>query len=175
MTNNPFQTNVRANASYTIPWVDVLLGVIYQSRPGSPIAANWQAPFSNAIWEPASAARANTAGFFGTGTAVTTTQTVNLLDSGDLYGERISLVDLTFAKNVRFRGKRANFGLDVYNLFNSDAASAYNQTYTATRLPNGTWQADDPATPNVVEVNNWGAITGLVNPRFARVRVTLTF
>jgi hypothetical protein len=175
VTNNPFQTNVRANASYTIPWVDVLLGVIYQSRPGSPIAAIWQAPFSQAVWEPASAARATTAGFYGTGTAVTTTQAVNLLDIGDVYGERISLVDLTFAKNVRFKGKRANFGLDVYNLFNSDAATMYNTTYTATRLPNGSWQADDPATPNAVEVNNWGAITGLVNPRFARVRVTLTF
>lgn len=174
VTNNPFQTNVRANASYTIPWVDVLIGVVYQSRPGSAIAANWQAPFTNAIWEPASAARTTSAGFFGTGTTVTTTQTVNLLDLGDLYGERISLVDLNFQKNIRFAGKRINFGLQVYNLFNSDAATTYTQTYTATRLPNGTWQDDDPATA-AVEVNHWGEITGLTSPRFARVSVSIQF
>jgi hypothetical protein len=174
VVNNPWQTNVRANASYTIPWVDILAGVIYQSRPGSAIAANWQVPFPLAVWAPASAARATSAGFFGTGTAPTTTQTVNLLDNGDLYGERISLVDLTFRKNIRFVGKRASLGVDVYNLFNSDAATAYTQTYTGTRLANGTWQADDPATP-AVEVNHWGEITQLVSPRFMRLLLTFDF
>jgi hypothetical protein len=100
---------------------------------------------------------------------------VNLLDNGDVFGERISLVDLKFDKNIRFAGKRVNFGVQVANLFNSDAATVYNQTYTATRLPNGTWVDDDPATPNTVEVNNWGAITQIVEPRFARVSVTVHF
>ena len=59
------------------------------------------------------------------------TQTVNLLDFGDLYGERTNNWDLTLRKNIRFAGKRLNFGVDIYNLFNSDAATAYNQTYTA--------------------------------------------
>ena len=30
----PFQTNVRANAAYTIPVVDVLVGTVFQYRPG---------------------------------------------------------------------------------------------------------------------------------------------
>lgn len=72
-------------------------------------------------------------------------------------------------------GKRINFGVQVYNLFNSDAATAYNQTYVATRLPNGTWVEDDPATPTITEVNGWGAITQIVNSRFARVSVTVHF
>jgi hypothetical protein len=37
----PFQTNVRANASYTIPWIDVLIGAAFQYRPGAARSANW--------------------------------------------------------------------------------------------------------------------------------------
>jgi hypothetical protein len=172
-TNNPFQTNVRANASYTIPWVDVLLGVVFQSRPGGAIQANWNVPFTGAIWEPGDAQRTGTQ-FFGGGTAPTATQQINLLDVGDLYGERLSLWDVNFQKNIRFAGKRINFGAQIYNIFNSDAATAYNQTFTATRLPNGTWQADDPATP-AIETNGWGDITQITNPRFARVSVAVHF
>lgn len=174
VVNNPWQTNVRANASYTVPKVDVVVGTIYQSRPGGAIAANWAVPFSAAVWEPSSATRATSAGFFGLGTTPTTTQVVNLLDTGDLYGERQSLVDVTLRKNLRFGGKRVSLGVDVYNVFNSDAATAYTQTYTATRLPNGTWVQDDPATP-AVEVNHWGEITQLVSPRFMRLLVTFDF
>jgi hypothetical protein len=154
--------------------VDVLLGVVYQSRPGGAIQANWNVPFTHAIWEPGDADRFNTAGFFGAGTAVNATQTINLLDVGDAYLERISLWDVNLQKNVRFAGKRVNFGVQIYNILNSDAITMVTQTYTATRLPNGTWQADDPATP-AVEVNNWGNVTGIVNPRFARVSVAVHF
>jgi hypothetical protein len=173
--NNPFQTNVRANASYTIPWVDVLAGVVYQSRPGSAISANWQVPFSAAVWEPSSAHRA--AGFEfadATGTTGSATQQVNLLDFGDLYTERITLVDLTLRKNVRFANKRFSFGVDIYNVFNSDAITGVEDDFTATRLANGTWVADNPATP-AVEVNEWGNVTGIVNPRFMRVSLTASF
>ena len=52
-------------------------------------------------------------------------QTVNLLDSGDLFGERTNNWDLTLRKNIRFAGKRVNFGADIYNVLNSDAATAY--------------------------------------------------
>jgi hypothetical protein len=58
-----------------------------------------------------------------------TTYQVNLLDTGDLYGEGYFIVDLKLAKNVRFAGRRVNFGVDVYNLFNSDAIRAYEPTY----------------------------------------------
>jgi hypothetical protein len=153
----------------------VLLGVVYQSRPGSARSANWAVPFTAAIWEPGDADRATSGGFFGGSTTTfNATQTVNLLDTGDLYGERISLWDLNLQKNFRFAGKRVNFGVNIYNVFNSDAVTGYNNTYTATRLPNGTWVADNPATP-AVEVNNWGNVTGIVNPRFARVTLAVHF
>ena len=125
---NPYQLNARASGSYTIPWVDVLAGVAFQSRPGNAIAANLNVPFQAAVWEPSSASRTGTQ---FNGAVAAATQTVNLLDFGDLYGERTNNWDLTLRKNIRFAGKRLNFGVDIYNLFNSDAATAYNQTYTA--------------------------------------------
>ena len=124
---------MRANGSYTIPWVDVLVGVVFQSRPGDAIAANLNVPYTAAVWEPASASRAGT--LFNGAVATRRHQTVNLLDFGDLYGERTNNWDLTLRKNIRFAGKRLNFGVDIYNLFNSDAATAYNQTYTAFLTP----------------------------------------
>jgi hypothetical protein len=166
---------VRGTASYTVPWVDVLLGVVYQSRPGSALSAEWAVPFTAAVWEPADADRAASGGFFGTSTTTfNQTTDINLLDTGDLYGERISLWDLNLQKNIRFAGKRINFGVNIYNLFNSDAVTGYEDEFTATRLANGTWVADDPATP-VVEVNEWGNVTNIVNPRFARVTVAVHF
>jgi hypothetical protein len=60
------------------------------------------------------------------------------------------------------------------NLFNSDAATAYTQTYTATQLADGRWVDDDPATA-AVEVNNWGQITQLVSPRFMKLTIALDF
>ena len=102
------------------------------------------------------------------------TQTVNLLDFGDLYGERHNNWDMTFRKNFRFAGKRANFGVDVYNIFNTDAATAYESDYEVFRAANGAWVEDDPLTPEV-ETNTWGNITGIVAPRFFRLSMSLDF
>jgi hypothetical protein len=82
---------------------------------------------------------------------------VNLLNNNELFGERITLFDLKFAKNIRFSNKRATIGVDVYNLFNSDAIDQYDNTYTV----------DNPATPN--NENTWGQADGLVSPRFVRL------
>ena len=84
------------------------------------------------------------------------------------------LVDLNFMKNVRFANKRVSFGVNIYNLFNSDAATAYNGTYTRFLLPDGTWVEDDPNT-TAVEVNNWRNITQIVSPRFMRFTVEVNF
>ena len=109
--------------------------------------------------------------------------TGNLLDSGDLYGEGIRQVDLRFGKNFRFSRKRLNVGVDVYNLFNSDGATSYNNTYTAWRDPaTGTWYQglgpeggrDNPAT-TAVEVQNWGQVNGVMSPRFLRFQIQFDF
>ena len=100
------------------------------------------------------------------------TTEVNLHDIGDRYGERITLVDLNFQKNIRFMNKRLSFGVNIYNLFNSDAITGYEGDYTAFRLANGTWVTDDPTTPAVQE---WMDPTTIVNPRFMRFTVSMQF
>jgi hypothetical protein len=170
----PFQTNVRANAAYTIPWVDVLAGVVFQYRPGTERNANLQYNSTDVVWEQQySGDRAGTP-FYGGGAAGIATQTVNILDFGDLYGEGFRQTDLNFGKNFRFGRKRVNVGVNVYNLFNTDAATGYNSTYTAFRLPDNSWVTDNPNTTNV-EVNNWGNITSIATPRFMRLQVTFDF
>jgi hypothetical protein len=171
--HNAYQLNARANGSYTIPFVDVLMGVVFQSRPGNARNANLDVPAAAAAWESASANRTGTLfnAAFGPPLA---TQTVNLLDFGDLYGERYNNWDMTFRKNFRFAGKRANFGIDVYNIFNSDAATAYESDYEVFRAADGSWVEDNPLTPEV-ERNTWGTITQIVNPRFFRLSMSLDF
>ena len=40
--------------------------------------------------------------------------TVNLVEPGTLYGDRINEIDLRFAKILRFGRTRTNLGFDVY-------------------------------------------------------------
>jgi hypothetical protein len=156
--------------------VDVLAGVVFQSRPGVAINANLNIPYQAAVWEASSASRAGTQ---FNGTSLTTgvlTQNVNLLDAGDQYGERYNNWDLTLRKNFRFAGKRANIGVDIYNLLNSDAATAYNGNYTATYdAATGVWTANNADDPATTVVEGWRNVTGIVTPRFLRISVSLDF
>jgi hypothetical protein len=176
-----WETNVRGTAAYTIladkPWADILVSTVFQWKPGVERAANHAFTKDEITWEPASAARATaacpagaTAGQVGcfTGTAgstanTATQQTINLLNSGQLYGEGYTEFDLKLAKNIRFANKRLNVGIDVYNLFNTDAVRTYQDNYDV---------ADNPAT-TVVE--QWGQATGLLSPRFARLSIQFDF
>ena len=87
-----------------------------------------------------------------------------LLLSNEVFGERTTFFDVKLAKILRFRDTRATIGVDIYNVFNSDAINSYQGTYTP----------DNPLTP-AVEVNSWLNPTGLIAPRFARLSVQLSF
>jgi hypothetical protein len=170
-TRTPFQTSLRGSASYTIPWADVLVSGVFQSLPGVEIGASLQYNKDEVQWNPESASRAtapcstaaNGVGCFGT-TRNTQTTTVPLLLNNEVYGERVTYFDMKFAKNIRFSGRRAQIGVDVYNIFNSNAILGYNGTYTV----------DNPTTPEV-EVNNWLQPTSLVTPRYVRFQVQFDF
>jgi hypothetical protein len=60
------------------------------------------------------------------------TITVNLIEPGTLYGERVNQVDMRFAKVLRFKGTKTLVGFDVYNIANSAAVLTYNQTFSPT-------------------------------------------
>jgi len=99
-------------------------------------------------------------------TGNTTGFTTRNLLSNDTYGEGIRLVDLRFAKNIRFGSKRLNLGMDVFNLFNSDAALAY-----CANFPNPSQNVLGCAQ----NTQPWASVTNITTPRYARFQMTFDF
>ena len=169
----PFQTNVRGSASYVVPKVDVLLSTIFQYRPGVQRSANYTITCPGGIcpadvfqWDPQSVtATGAPAGQTVPRTTLVNnanTLTVNLLPEGSLFGEGYTTFDIKVAKVLRFGRTRTNVGLDIYNAFNSDAATAYANTYPQQNIAGA-------------GLMPWGTVTQIVSPRFARFSVQFDF
>jgi carboxypeptidase family protein len=123
-TSTGWVTRVTALASYTVPWVDVQVATTIRSDQGSDLAANWSAPNSATVG--LNRPFAGTAG---------QTITVNLIEPGTLYGDRVNQFDMRIAKIIRAGRTRTNIGFDVYNVLNSNSILGYNQTFVV----NGPW------------------------------------
>ena len=162
----PFQTNVRGTASYTIPWVDMLVASTFSVRPGVEIRANYEVPVTDIEWGPNSQNRVGTSIVGNTSGLVQT----NLLDNAT-YGERITLIDLKVGKNIRFRNIRVNIGADIYNVFNSDAARAYCGDFP--NLAQGVEGCSGSAAAGTLV--EWGSVTNIVTPRYARFQLQVDF
>jgi len=138
----PFLTQFKGLGAYTIPKIVLQLSATFQSKPGTQLAANYNVP--NAVVAP-SLGRSLSGGAANV--------TVNLVEPGTLYGDRINQVDFRAARILRFGRTRTQVSVDVYNAFNSSAVQTYNQTYGAAWL-----------TPTLV-----------LPARFAKVSVQLDF
>jgi hypothetical protein len=154
----PWLTSLRGLVTYTVPRIDVLVSAIFRSQanaqPGNNVGSNGGSRSANYQMTAAQFLSA-------TGRPLrpgVTSQTVDLLLPGALYGDRINVTDMRFAKILRFGGKRANIGLDLYNMFNANTPTAYDQTY-------------DPATNGA----RWMLPTAVLLPRFVRVNVQFDF
>jgi hypothetical protein len=153
-----------------VPKVDVLVSTVFQSLPGTDISANLTYAKEQVVWNTDSAARAtrpcaattNGIGCFNS-VITPTTVSVPLLLSNEMYGERVTYWDMKFAKNIRFASRRLQLGVDLYNIFNSDAITGYNGTYTV----------DNPATPT--NENAWLQPMSLISPRYMRFQVQFDF
>lgn len=113
-----FLTQFRGLASYVIKKFDAQVSAVFQSKPGPAIVANWAVPSSVAaqsLGRPLAGGAPNI--------------TVNLIEPGTVYGNRINQLDLRLAKNVRFGGKRTMLSVDLYNALNTGAILTYNNTY----------------------------------------------
>jgi hypothetical protein len=177
-----FQTNVRGTASYTIPWVDVLASATFSYRPGVQINANYQIGLADlafasdaVIVETAPAVAGSTSLPAGSPRVVgvqgaTNSRTTVALLSNDTYGEGIRLFDFRLAKNIRFAGKRVNIGVDVFNVFNSDAALGYCADY-----PNPSLGIEGCGTAAAGTLIPWGAVNNITTPRYARFQVQFDF
>jgi hypothetical protein len=154
-----WQMNWRGLVTYTVPRVDVLVSGILRSQANTEpltietgVATNGVGLSANYTVTPAILA-ANGQTPFAPGVA---TQTVNLLTPSSLFGERVNSVDMRFGKILRFGRTRTNVAIDLYNMFNSNVGTAFNQGFGA---DGATWLR--PTTP--------------LNPRFARFNVTFDF
>jgi hypothetical protein len=137
-------TRLTGLAAYTVPKIDVLVSGTFRSDQGTPLQAQWvvsSAEAAKTLGRPLSGGVPNV--------------TVNLLAPGEVWGDRVNVIDLRLAKILRFGRTRTNVGVDVYNLFNSSAVLNYNQAYN----PVGTW-----LTPTTV-----------VSGRFAKISASLDF
>jgi len=154
----PWLTQVRGLASYTVPKVDVLVSAIFRSQPnaqpGNGVATNGA---SRAATYRMTAAQflAATGQPLRPGLA---TQDVNILMPGAVYGDRVNSVDMRFAKVFRFGSNRANVGMDLYNLFNANTPTTYETVF-------------DPATNGA----RWMQPTAVLSPRFLRFNVQFDF
>jgi hypothetical protein len=116
-----FQTQYKGLAAYTLPF-DLRVSGTYQSVPGPQVAANLV--YAGVI---PSLGRAATGG----------QTTVNLIEPGTAYGDRLHQVDLRFTKILRTGGRsRLDLNVDLFNAFNSDAVLTQQNAFTsAWQLP----------------------------------------
>jgi len=149
-TSTGWVTRLTGLGTYTVPKIDVLVAGTFRSDQGGALAANWAAPNSSTVGlnRPFAGVAGNTI-------------TVNLIEPGTLYGDRVNQVDLRFAKILRFGRTRTNVGFDIYNVLNSAPVLTYNQNFvlpTATS-PTGSW-----LTP-----------TSVLQPRFVKFSAQIDF
>jgi len=151
----PWQSTIRGLASYTVPKVDVLVSATVRSQPEVPITATWLVPNS---------VIATSLGHLPPGATPTGTTNVLLTDNENrVYsGERRTQIDMRFAKVLRFNRTRADIGVDLNNLLNSNYATGFQTNYV--------YGADNTPRPS-----GWGTPTSLYTPRFVRLNFTFTF
>jgi hypothetical protein len=118
----PYLTQVRGLATYTIPKVNVQVSGTLSSNPGIDLAANYTVTSAIANVGPQPLGRNLSSG----------NVTVNLIEPGTLYSPRRNNIDFRVAKILRFGRTRTQVGVDIYNATNTDVVTTYNQNYTAT-------------------------------------------
>jgi hypothetical protein len=117
-------TRYTAAGTYTIPRVDVLFSGVLTSSPGLPLRADWIVPsafVAQTLGRPLSGGVPNI--------------TVNLLQPGQLFSDRVNELDLRVGKILRFGRTRLNVALDLLNALNLSTILVPNQAF----IPGGAW------------------------------------
>ena len=95
----------------------MLLAFTFRSDAGPTLAANYVA---------ANAATTLGRPFAGASQTVT----VNLIEPGTMYGDRVNQFDIRVGKNLRFGRTRSNVGVDITNVLNGNPVLTYNQAFS---------------------------------------------
>jgi carboxypeptidase family protein len=111
---------IKGQFSYRLPW-EVNFSATYQSLSGPEIFA--LCPVNSTV-NGAPLCRATLSRPF-TGAA----PSVDIVDSGHIYGDRIYQTDIRFSRTIRTGRTTVRPTVSVYNLFNSNAIQTYSNTY----------------------------------------------
>jgi hypothetical protein len=137
----PYRTDFRGLATYTIPRVDVQVAATWISVPGEYLEANFVADNAWIVAGPQPLGRPLTGA---------SNVTVNLIQPYTMFADRRNSIDFRVAKIFRYGGTRAQIGVDIYNLMNVDVVTAYNQAF----VPGGPW-----LTPTAIQPARYARIS----------------
>ena len=115
----------KALASYTLPWYGVRVSGTLQSLPGPMMFAT--TTYNDAPNNTSSFSRPSLTTLGRPFTLASAT--LNLIEPGTMYGDRLNQIDLRFTKIVNVGRGRLDLNLDLYNAFNSDAVSGQFNSY----------------------------------------------
>jgi hypothetical protein len=156
-----WQTQVKISGSYTLPWQDINLGVVFQNLPGQQILANWSINGSQAQG-------LGRAAFTGT-----STRTISLIEPGTMYGDRRSQLDLRLGKMFRITpSRRLQVMVDIYNTFNSNApVGATSQAGEQPPALNTSYSSTDPNRLG----GAWLTPLNILQARYVKLGASFTF
>jgi hypothetical protein len=148
-TSTGWVTRYTGLGTYTIPTVDVLVSGTFRSDKGSPLAANMVFTSNQTtLGRPFANSAPNV--------------TVNLVEPGTLYGDRVNEIDVRFAKILPFGRTRTNVGFDIYNILNANPILTYNQAF-------------NPVISTTNLSSNWLAPQSTLQPRFLKFSAQIDF
>jgi hypothetical protein len=113
----PFLPDVKLALSHQLPWWGLELSGTIQSSPGEQILATYAAPSALAestLGRPLASGR---------------TVSVELVEPGTMFIDRVNQVDFRLGKVLNAAGVRVRGTVDVYNLLNASTALSVNNTY----------------------------------------------
>jgi hypothetical protein len=119
-----------------VPKLDVLVSGTFRSLPTAghefpSVATQSLTAQAVALQIPGFLTQTSLPRAFGSGQPFTI---LNIVQPGELYGERLKSVDLRLGKILRYAGTRAQLNLDIFNLFNSNTTERYQLSYGPTYL-----------------------------------------
>jgi hypothetical protein len=157
----PWLTGVRGSVIYTVPKVDVLVSAVVRFQNSTMLTIGDNTPGTSGPSLVANYTEPNllvqqSLGRLPSGGLANGTTTVNLLKPGELFQPQVRTLDMRFAKVLRFGRTKTDVGIDLYNLFNSNAGTAFNSTFG-------------------LDGTTWNRPTAILNARFVQFKLTLNY